>query len=430
MDFLGSSSDEEDGPGGAVVESPMHSFLLLCFTELVKLRSRTKSQTTHKLGDIDILIVDKEANGGKYSDSLVSKLQAAKFHEFSVTDTAPECATLSSNAPIMRQYDAVVALLADTPSASQMKGLVSSVLPGFQLYLTSRADSYKESSYVNLGCSILSTHPYTVHGVHYVGIVAQKRSMICNTKGALYWANRPDHIEREAELIENICVPLSSGERRSAALSEHSHKAGAAILKKYGVVIFCGIFDSYRVKIEQIGGYARADLKLCQEELLRRGIDITKPGTERPMINNYHELSMREALRVDLRNGLNMKHTPIVIDEGEEPVAPQFYTGFRSNESVIGVLREVMNPEPKEVPREFKGGNWGRWNFGGAGPDASPPDPTVGEMGCVMSMPGCLDQTIHADSAHLFDHVQLPAHYVNMFIPAISSQASEAEYTK
>jgi hypothetical protein len=41
----------------------------------------------------------------------------------------------------------------------------------------------------------------------------------------------------------------------------------------------------------------------------------------------------------------------------------------------------------------------------------------VGKAGCVMSLPGCCDQTIHADTAHIFTHQQLPPHYCNLFIP-------------
>ena len=32
-------------------------------------------------------------------------------------------------------------------------------------------------------------------------------------------------------------------------------------------------------------------------------------------------------------------------------------------------------------------------------------------------MPGCADQAVHADCPHLFDHVDLPPHYVNCFTP-------------
>ena len=39
--------------------------------------------------------------------------------------------------------------------------------------------------------------------------------------------------------------------------------------------------------------------------------------------------------------------------------------------------------------------------------------------GAVVSLGGCTDQTIHADTSHIFSHVQLPAHYVNLFLPSI-----------
>ena len=35
-----------------------------------------------------------------------------------------------------------------------------------------------------------------------------------------------------------------------------------------------------------------------------------------------------------------------------------------------------------------------------------------------MSLPGCADQTIHADTPHIYVHTKLPAHYVNLFMPA------------
>ena len=42
-------------------------------------------------------------------------------------------------------------------------------------------------------------------------------------------------------------------------------------------------------------------------------------------------------------------------------------------------------------------------------------------------MPGCLDQTIHADTSHIYTHIQLPGHYFNLFIPAIQSLNSGGE---
>lgn len=133
-----------------------------------------------------------------------------------------------------------------------------------------------------------------------------------------------------------------------------------------------------------------------------------------PPINNFHELSMREALRVDLRNGLNMKSLCLPLRESDAPSdhsaelsCPQKNKYIRLNPNVLRILQSVMNSEPSSVPSGYVGGNWGRWNFGGPGPDAPAPPPLAGEIGAVVTMPGCLDQTIHADAAHLFDHVQV-----------------------
>jgi hypothetical protein len=41
----------------------------------------------------------------------------------------------------------------------------------------------------------------------------------------------------------------------------------------------------------------------------------------------------------------------------------------------------------------------------------------------VLSLPGCEDQAVHADTPHLYEHMQLPPHYVNLFLPAVSSDA-------
>ena len=71
-------------------------------------------------------------------------------------------------------------------------------------------------------------------------------------------------------------------------------------------------------------------------------------------------------------------------------------------------------------PREASlfGGNFGRWNFGGAGPDGSPRPFRLGQVGSVLSCPGSGDQAIHADTPHLFEHTDcLPCHYLNVFTP-------------
>eukprot|EP00957_Ditylum_brightwellii_P186471 14197476-Ditylum_brightwellii.AAC.1 len=66
-------------------------------------------------------------------------------------------------------------------------------------------------------------------------------------------------------------------------------------------------------------------------------------------------------------------------------------------------------------------GNFGRYNFDGPGPTQGLPQPIrVGQIGSVISLPGAADQALHADTAHLFEHLDcLPCHYANLFFPGV-----------
>lgn len=72
-----------------------------------------------------------------------------------------------------------------------------------------------------------------------------------------------------------------------------------------------------------------------------------------------------------------------------------------------------MNPKVDNLYR----GNFGRYNFGGSGPDGSFQDMRLGWIGGIVSLPGSADQALHADAPHLFEIGTLPAHYINAFTP-------------
>ena len=98
------------------------------------------------------------------------------------------------------------------------------------------------------------------------------------------------------------------------------------------------------------------------------------------MINNFHELSMREARRCDLRNGINMKASAVsqkeletewdvkkvhsnsgkqVIEESINPAElnPKFNNcNLRYHPSILSVLENVMYLPGGEDEK----GNWGR----------------------------------------------------------------------
>ena len=84
------------------------------------------------------------------------------------------------------------------------------------------------------------------------------------------------------------------------------------------------------------------------------------------------------------------------------------------NDDLLEIVRQVMNP----INPSLYYGNFGRYNFSGNGPDGSFQDLCVGSVGGIITLPGCADQAVHADTSHLFEHVdELPAHYINIFTP-------------
>lgn len=160
--------------------------------------------------------------------------------------------------------------------------------------------------------------------------------------------------------------------------------------------------------------------------------DDAEEGGFEPL--SYKEMAMREDLRVDLRSGPVMEslrcvqndsayqsmgqdtHT-VNTNEGPSMINADINgteTSWRFHPSILAILKAIFNPRSDSL---FKG-NFGRWNFGGAGPDGSPQPFRLGQIGSVMSCPGSGDQAIHADTPHLFEHVDcLPCHYCNVFTP-------------
>ena len=227
----------------------------------------------------------------------------------------------------------------------------------------------------------------------------------------------------------------TTGERDGRIFAAATVEKAECALRTHGFCIFPGLFK--RKEVKKWGDAALGDLEEALHKLKGAyGIDLLRPG-EGPRIENFHELGMREALRCDIRNGRRMKALK-VQEEGEakaaagkeaaktvakNPAATSHVpTGhLRSHPAIASLLATVSNPVGD--PSAAKG-NWGRWNFEGGGPEAPPVALDVNDVGAVMSLPGCSDQTIHADTAHLYTHVQLPAHYYNLFLPAVGGSES------
>jgi hypothetical protein len=150
------------------------------------------------------------------------------------------------------------------------------------------------------------------------------------------------------------------------------------------------------------GTAALADLDQATKLLADKGVDIASSPV------NYHELGMREDFRMDLRNSPTMsalesqmrqrsaaaegKDEELELTEPyKQPVGGAVSVGGGAldlcpdSRDVAGsaasrtlgvpvdtqlpllhsVLQEVCNPPPEDASTKM--GNWGRWNFGGAG---------------------------------------------------------------
>ena len=232
----------------------------------------------------------------------------------------------------------------------------------------------------------------------------------------------PESLREEVAHLDELTVPRSKAERRLGGLSLRGVERARASLGELGVVAIPGLFHGDSVS--WWGGRVLEDLSDAIELLRRRGVDLLRPGTT-PDPVNYRELAMREDLRCDLRRSprLSAANEALAAAEaggGPWPCGRSAADGAltRRHPAVMAVLSEAINPRCAEN----EAGNYGRWNFDFGGPTVRP-GLRVGDVGAVISMPGCADQALHADAPHLYDVAQLPPHYVNMFVPVADSEA-------
>ena len=233
----------------------------------------------------------------------------------------------------------------------------------------------------------------------------------------------------ERAALERITVALSTAERRASRLSPRAHARAVRALTVDGVCVIRGLFSPALVR--RWGSAALADLDAARVRLAAQ-YDIALEDVGNGIVEmpfNFAELAMREAKRFDLRRSPRLLVLAEAMEARERDGAAPCVAGdvSRTHPSVVAVVTEVMNPRNEET--DHTEGNWGAWNFGGKGPGAPPPRPDVSEIGTILSMPGCEDQAVHADTPHLFEHLELPPHYVNMFLPAVAEAGESIWFT-
>jgi hypothetical protein len=396
------------------------------------------------------------AGGQPSSTSLLTRLKAAKFANATmINDT-------SAQQSQGKYFDVVAICDIDSSNMAKfMKFVELKLLPGGLLLLPVALASqyeFRETRWLlhrsnsETGGGSKDNTTVSGNGTAVVRSI-RKCSVGRNLSGAPYWAKEANK-QLERELLEQITVAMSVSERSMGLLSDQSHNKAVLALQKHGVVVFRGLFCIWTLMVWGVA--AQKDMTHVINALKHKGLEFLDPHKEGQWIENYHEMSMREAYRCDLRNGTEMKKLQAALnhdktssgdnsdtdssfptcsfeDDATDSVDHtgndiSTFTLLNSHPAIRDVLQQVMNPPPENA--EVSKGNWGRYNFGAYyKPGTGPPPVKVGNIGCVMSVPGCIDQTIHADTAHIYEHIQLPGHYYNLFIPAVTGPVQTSDET-
>lgn len=222
--------------------------------------------------------------------------------------------------------------------------------------------------------------------------------------------NQATVVLSSAQCIDVLKQSLSSTSPTLILSSAQHHKAVKA-LANFGYCIVRRILDPARC-----AAYGQAVLQDLQaaNTILRQKyqVDVYQPQTNP---DSYRELSMREDLRMDLRDGPQLRQLRHSTNHL-----------FWQQPDLVRILQQVMYPRRDE----YRHGNFGRYNFDGIAEETvdggdnneydDEPYPTLNlsSVGGIVSLPGAADQAVHADTPHLFEHENcLPAHYINAFTP-------------
>ncbi|KDO23526.1 hypothetical protein SPRG_10720 [Saprolegnia parasitica CBS 223.65] len=227
-------------------------------------------------------------------------------------------------------------------------------------------------------------------------------------------------LDHERNWVDRVTLGRTFSERQHGVLSVESHARACSILRDYGVVVLRGLFNPETVR--KYGAAALSDFAQVAEKLAAdHDMDVFNPG-EKPPSRNFVEFATREAFRCDLR------HTPALTSLRSTEPAEDARTSDGINPRhpvVVAILQDVAQPDAGPVRNA---GNYGMWNFSFGGP-GSRQRLLHGEIGAIVSTPGCFDQKIHADIPHLFNTLDLPPHLLHAFLPACDAGGYDAGQT-
>jgi len=231
----------------------------------------------------------------------------------------------------------------------------------------------------------------------------------------------------EACRLKEACVPLSVQERESNVLTPTSIERAVQKLSEYGYCVLSGFVDAGLCR--KWGDAVVADFDAAADRLLRRAdrsVDLYRPLDSKNEPEAYRELSCREDLRADVRDGPALRK---LVRESSSSSSSSNDCMVLKHPQLLEIVARAMNPPPEDP--SLRKGNIGRYNFvqveninTSNDADSFGSKVAFGKMGGIVSLPGAGDQAIHSDTPHLFESAccHLPPHYVNAFTPGRASE--------
>jgi len=384
--------DDDDNESDVVIESPRdHSEAIeaiALFLTTSFLHNDSGISLQHKVCHI-------ESQDNVWSAALCAKLRS-------------RCISIQDSSHDNEMVDAVIVALCESTIDTS---LLHSVVPGGYIILCKFHPTIETMDYAKI-CAERVWHVenavqiYDTPEVQVFSI--RKREGLWNSL-ACSWKQHESKSNNALEqtILGEVTIGRSAHERsfpyyHESTLSPVSKQKAIRALANHGFCVICDVFP--KSDIMEWRDAVLSDLNAAINRLNCKGVDLLEPGKTLSPVS-YRELAMREDLRVDLRYG------PAIVKMRKQSQR------LKSHRGILEIAQASMNPKGAHHR-----GNFGRWNFGGSGPDGSPQAMTVGEIGAVISIKGCADQAIHADTPHLFEHADLPPHYINLFIPATLEQ--------
>jgi hypothetical protein len=237
------------------------------------------------------------------------------------------------------------------------------------------------------------------------------------------WLPSSHSIEEEEDRLHHATVCLSSYESVNHCLTASSIQKAVQSMQRHGYCVLPRLLNQTEC-LEWGHAVLESVHEAAQILLERDSVDIYHPQSSRSEPQSYQEMSMREDLRMDIRQGPGLsrirhdkgdaKHgnQSVVITASSKDYNDEIF--LRGHPGLLEIVRRTMNPRDESLYK----GNIGRWNFGGSGSDGSFQDLRLSPVGGIVSLPGAADQAMHADTPHLFENIpDLPAHYINVFAP-------------